>query len=287
MKNTDRADNFEDLSGQFSVSYTESAEAPRKNYHIHDAYEVTLVLSDGVVLDVNDESYPVPYGSLLLFNTVDLHRIRYTGGDVYRRWVIWFKHGFLRESEQTVCGLLRCFFARGFERACLLTPPPERVAELCAAYQKIKDTANTHSYMQSELLSLVLAQFLIEVNDLYLKTHQLQGNTEDAASSAVYRAILYIGENFAKDVSRTTLARMLGMTERRLCDEFRRVTGQTTAQYILSVRIAAACAFLIRGMSVTEVCEKTGFENWSNFSRTFRHHVGMSPKQYAMHNRQI
>ena len=77
------------------------------------------------------------------------------------------------------------------------------------------------------------------------------------------------------------------MTERRLCDEFRRVTGQTTAQYILSVRIAAACAFLIRGMSVTEVCEKTGFENWSNFSRTFRHHVGMSPKQYAMHNRQI
>ena len=87
---------FDDLHGEFSVSYTESEKAPLHTVHVHDAFEITFILSDNVSLEVNEEKYDLPEGTLLLFNTMDLHRI-YTRNDTgYRRFVLWFKYEFLR-----------------------------------------------------------------------------------------------------------------------------------------------------------------------------------------------
>ena len=279
-------ENFVNLKSSFSNHYAESENAPNRNLHIHDSYELTLILSDGVELDVNDESYPVPYGSLLVFNTMDLHRVRYLGNEVYKRWVCQFKQSELNALGKMTYKLLRCFFIRSDDKPNLLILSPEKTELVKTLYENLqKNMHRQNSSMHKELKCLSLAQFLIEINDIYFEEKVGTLTTGNKEYASVYESILYIQDNISTKIKRSELAKLSGIDERKLCERFKSVTGLTTAQYILNFRLTLAKSLLTQGLGVTEVCEKTGFENWSNFSRTFKTHVGLSPKKYQLESR--
>lgn len=278
----ERNENFEDLKGGFSATYSETNHPPRHTMHLHDAYEIMLVLSNDVWVDVNNESYPVPYGSILLFNVLDLHKICNQGSGLYKRFVIWFKNDFLNQVEPLRNSLLKCFYSRGFEKANLIS---SKEHDLRFIKEKIEELANRNysGEMGSILQKLHLAELLTLINELYFSNKSQPNGFE--FSSDVYKAILYIQQNYFEEICQDKLARIALTDRRTLCEEFKKITGMSTGQYILNCRLTAAKAFLVQGYSVSETAEKTGFGNFSNFSRTFKNHVGISPKRYAIEHR--
>ena len=107
---------FDNMQGDFSVSYIESVKSPLNTLHVHDAFEITLVLSDNASVEVNEEVYDLQKGSLLIFNTLDLHRISTKDNTGYHRFVLWFKYDFLTELEPVREELLKCFYNRAYEK---------------------------------------------------------------------------------------------------------------------------------------------------------------------------
>ena len=273
--------NFQNLIGDFSIKYKDTPHSPVPCVHVHDAYEMTLILSDDVEVFINDTSYPVPYGSLLLFNPMDAHRIKYNGDNSYRRYVIWFTQEFMSELGLMLYKLLRCFFLRGFDKANLLRLSEAQLEETIGFCDRL--TAFTKKrFMKKERLTLALGEFLAFVNDMFFtkNTANLPDMHNDYVS--VYKAILYIQENFSGEITRQTLSTLTGLSERSLCEYFKNVTGMTTNQFILNFRLSVAKSLLLKDIQTAMVAEKCGFDNYSNFSRTFKKHVGLSPKQYAM-----
>ena len=61
---------------------------------------------------------------------------------------------------------------------------------------------------------------------------------------------------------------------------FKKETGSTIFQYIQAKRLCLAQLALSRGASVTEACEEAGFNDYSNFIRTFRKILGCTPGEY-------
>ena len=273
--------NYINLSRDCAVKYAETPLANKANLHVHDAYEVTLILSDDVNVFANDEYYPVPFGTLLIFNTMDSHRIEYKGNDVYRRFVLQFKPEFLSKLDTLSHKLLRSFFLRNFERPNMLPLTEDELSDTLEFYNRMRKIQNKE-FMKTERMTFALAEFLVFLNELYFTKNKSKFPTNYNEYGAIYKAILYIQDNYSEDLSRKTLSNLTGINERTLCDHFKNVTGMTTNQYILTYRLSVAKNLLIGGMQTTEVAEKTGFDNYSNFSRTFKNHVGLSPKQYAM-----
>lgn len=195
MYNSNRSENFDNLQGIFSISYLESQQAPRKTFHLHDAYEIMLVNSNNVILDVNDESDPVPFGSILLFNTIDLHRIRYNGKDLYKRYVIWFKHDFLNEIEPLRHMLLKCFYVRGFDKANLLFLERCQNKKMIEIFNRLAEINENGDNTTSILRKLVLGELLTLINELYFSSHSFfqLSNLRDVGS--IYNAIQFIQEN--------------------------------------------------------------------------------------------
>lgn len=266
----DNQKNFDDLKGDFFCSYLESRCTSLNRVHIHDAYEILLVLSEGVEIDVNNETYPVPVGAILLFNTLDLHLIRYNGNSIYKRHVIWFKNDFLNGLESLRSSLLQCFFVRGFEKPNLLII--KNNTDILNTIYRLDQIQDDHSLLKK----LVLAELLTLINNEYF------ASAPSPEKDYIYNAILYIQENYSTNIDLALLAKSAYTNKRSLNESFLRITGLTVGQYVLSCRLTAAKAFLVQGMPVSEVCDRSGFGNLSNFSRTFRNHVGMSPKQYAL-----
>jgi YesN/AraC family two-component response regulator len=101
------------------------------------------------------------------------------------------------------------------------------------------------------------------------------------AQRVVRRAMAYIHERYAEDISRDDLARHTGVSERYLTRCFRQETGVTPIVYLNRFRIQQAKILLKSGQTnVTEVALSVGFSDSSYFGRVFRDEVGISPGAY-------
>ncbi|MCT2560487.1 helix-turn-helix domain-containing protein [Chryseobacterium herbae] len=79
------------------------------------------------------------------------------------------------------------------------------------------------------------------------------------------------------------LAANAGMSPTKLKRLFKQVFGDSIFSYYQEFRMKEAALLLTdKKYSVSEVGYKLGFTNLSHFSKIFKEHVGMNPKQYAM-----
>lgn len=96
----------------------------------------------------------------------------------------------------------------------------------------------------------------------------------------VTHTFAYINSHLTKEISLDSLAASVHHNSSYIGRCFKKITGTTVNQYIILKRVALAQQYLREGRSLSEVCYMAGFQNYSHFSRTFRAHTGLSPRQY-------
>jgi AraC-like DNA-binding protein len=99
--------------------------------------------------------------------------------------------------------------------------------------------------------------------------------------------VAHIRRHLADPTLRTsTLARALGISSRSVQGVFERLTT-TASAFILEARLQRAVERLTadRYASITELAFECGFSDSGYFSRCFREHFGLSPRDYRRHRR--
>jgi signal transduction histidine kinase/DNA-binding response OmpR family regulator len=98
---------------------------------------------------------------------------------------------------------------------------------------------------------------------------------------AVLKAMAYIHDHYSEAISRSDVAKHVGLSERHLTRCFRQETGLTPIEYLNRYRVKRAKALLEAGdKSITEVAMEVGFSTSGYFTRVFRQEVGVSPRAY-------
>ena len=84
----------------------------------------------------------------------------------------------------------------------------------------------------------------------------------------------------------TELAHTIGMSETKMKLLFKKIFGTSIYSYYSSARMIEAASILKndKNISVSEVGYGLGFSNLSHFSKMFKKHIGMKPKEYALKN---
>lgn len=107
------------------------------------------------------------------------------------------------------------------------------------------------------------------------------GPQAGVSGGRIGRVIEFIRANLAADLSLEQLAHVSGVSASQFGRAFRAQTGQTPHHYLVKVRVEAACGLLEHtALSVIEVALQCGFSQPSHFATTFRHVVGMTPREY-------
>ncbi|MFA7628740.1 MAG: AraC family transcriptional regulator, partial [Candidatus Dojkabacteria bacterium] len=80
------------------------------------------------------------------------------------------------------------------------------------------------------------------------------------------------------------LARTIGMSETKMKSLFKKIFEDSIYNYYSSARMIEAASILKSNpcLPVSEVGYALGFSNLSHFSKMFKRHIGMKPKEYAM-----
>jgi AraC family transcriptional regulator len=95
------------------------------------------------------------------------------------------------------------------------------------------------------------------------------------------RAISYINEHLAEDLSLKDVSSVVGMSPFYFTNLFKQSMGMTAYQYVIYRRIERAKQLLrTQELSIAEVSEQVGFSSQSHFSNIFRKHTNKTPKMY-------
>jgi len=110
-------------------------------------------------------------------------------------------------------------------------------------------------------------------------------NYENVMSSehahAVSAMISYVVKNFAGDIRLSRAAEAANMSEPSMSRFFKRSTGMGFAEYVRKLRIGLACRLLAEtDREIVEISAEAGYENLSNFNRSFLREKGMTPSKY-------
>nr|WP_242698704.1 helix-turn-helix transcriptional regulator [Alteromonas sp. 5E99-2] len=71
------------------------------------------------------------------------------------------------------------------------------------------------------------------------------------------------------------------MSRAKFAELFHNLVGQTPLNYLTDWRINLAKSLLKKGLTVSEVSQRVGYENSSSFTRVFSKKEGTSPKKWA------
>ena len=105
---------------------------------------------------------------------------------------------------------------------------------------------------------------------------------DQAFVSRATEAILQALEKY-RTVEVSSLAKTLCMSPSQLYRKMTAVTGHTPINYIQHVKVKKACQLLVEqpNMCLAEIAERSGFNDYSNFLRTFKSLCGVPPSRYV------
>ncbi len=96
----------------------------------------------------------------------------------------------------------------------------------------------------------------------------------------------FIRENLHRDISLSDLAGVAGLSRFHFTRAFKRTTGFSPYQFILSARVERAKSSLANSdKSMLEISQSLGFGNQSQFTTAFRKLAGITPSQFRRDNR--
>lgn len=99
-----------------------------------------------------------------------------------------------------------------------------------------------------------------------------------------HAAAQWIEAHFSESLSLEAIADHVATSPYHFLRLFRRELGLTPHQYLIRTRLRHALRLLgTTRRTVTEVAFDVGFTDLSNFTRTFRRHVGVTPEAFRRH----
>jgi YesN/AraC family two-component response regulator len=96
----------------------------------------------------------------------------------------------------------------------------------------------------------------------------------------VDRVISYMTENYSQNITLQQLSDYAQISSSYLGSIFKKVTGKSTIDYLIDIRINKAKSLLRDGFTVSDTSKLVGFNDIFYFSRAFKKHEGISPSQY-------
>lgn len=136
-------------------------------------------------------------------------------------------------------------------------------------YHLIKNNESiSESNMSLKIYRLIISLFNANENNIC-------GNT------IIQTAINYMNQNYQNRLTVENIAAQINMSPSQFSRQFKKQTGTSPYDYLLSIRLTKAKELLKNtSLPISEISYQTGFANESNFICFFKKHEGMSPLKF-------
>ena len=217
--------------------------------------------------DNKDNETIITAGNMILFRPKELQKYEYYGNDKTEVYWVHFTGGDVKNilRKYGIKDNMRTFFVG-------TSLEYERIFKrMISELQRCQED-------YEEILTLLMRHLLISIHRDLLKEQKLSDIYLD---NEMDMAAQYFNDNYNADINIEKYAQSRGMSISWFIRNFKKYTGTTPMQYIVSTRIANAQLLLeTTQYSISEIASIVGYDNPLYFSRLFHKQKGFSPSEY-------
>ena len=254
-----------------------SMDQPTIKLHLHNHLELFLFIQGEVRYFIDGKSYELQRGHLLFINNSQIHGPKMLSDAPYERISIHFSRKFAEALSTDETSLLK----RVDEGVSMIQLTEEQLQHMITLMKELTYEYNSPSDYGHDLEMVALLMRIL----LYTNRCADSGRDMSAVNhlpELIKNILVYIQENlYSSDLSIETIAQKFSHNGIYLNRLFKKELNSSIYHYILLSRISVAKKHLENGEDVLNTCFLSGFNNYSNFIRTFKKIAGITPKQYA------
>ena len=156
------------------------------------------------------------------------------------------------------------------------------LSSIMKVYSTLDDIANENErFVQFLKFLYVLYELSISDDARVLASSSFAHTARSNESRRVEKVKQYINDHYAKPLKLADLAGLVGMSPVSFSRFFRQRTGRTLSDYIVDIRLGYAARMLVdSSKNISEICYECGFNNLSNFNRTFKSKRNYTPRDF-------
>jgi AraC-like DNA-binding protein len=124
---------------------------------------------------------------------------------------------------------------------------------------------------------------LLATTDKYrfLAGELYQHETHDFTNDRLTRVMHFLNTNYRHKIELKKVAEIANLHPSAFCRFFKEKSGKSLSEFVNDLRIGYACRLIIENkLSMSQICFECGFNNLSNFNKTFKKHLNLTPSGY-------
>ena len=248
--------------------------------HAHDHVSVIYILDGSASYEIGGRTYRVEAGMLFICNP----------GVTHHRIVGEREH--MSEFQAGVNNLS----LKGLPAGYLLPPGDDPVIPLLHHSQAFHNCCEEIAMEQKRndpasplmLKSLVMKLLVVLLKERYIHTDssvKSDFTMEKYEKNNIVDAIVsFMNENYMQPISLARISENAYLSPIYVSRVFKELTGEAPINYLIRVRLAKACECMQQqpDISIRAVAASVGYDDAYYFSKLFKKHYGVSPREYML-----
>ena len=230
--------------------------------HYHSAFELYYMKEGKCNYFIEDRSYDVVSGDIILIPAGTIHRTNY-GSELHSRHLINFREDFIAPE------ILSATVSLGY-----LYSNKSLSTHIDVIFGMIEEEYLRNDSLSIHALKAYTEQLLLlMIRSSNEKKHETKGN------AIVEKTVKYIQENYMNEVKLSAVARLVNVSLEHLSRLFKKETGFGFNEYLTLYRLQRAEYILANepGRAIGEIAFCCGFNDSNYFSYKFKQRYGVSP----------
>lgn len=234
--------------------------------HLHDYYELEIILSGTGRQDLNGSVYSLAPGTVYFLTPIDFHAVTPDGSLEILN--VAFAENLLSSEMQSL------FINR---REDLIFSSPADARSMAMLVEQLAQECEKSDSFSSDARKHLLELLMYPI----ARSMRSGPSLPRGASRRVQDSMRYLFCHFREDISLAQIAEKSGYTPNYFSHLFHENCGIRFVDFLTRLRLNyARTALLTTTQPVAQIAQSSGFSSLSNFFRAFRKETGLSPQEY-------
>lgn len=274
------------LNDNFKIFHIRDKKDIKFEYHHHDFSKIVILIDGDLTYYIEGKAYILKPWDILFINKNEIHKPVINPNKYYERIVIWLNPDFMAKYAQGNNNLLKCFEVAIKNNYNLLRLNIKSIEIIKNIIQDIQGCDNSNEFGSEILKESLFVQLMVLMNRLFLNSDKNRDMEDIRYDKTIEGVLNYINSNLENDLSIDTIASNFFISKYYLMRKFKSQIGSSIHNYIIQKRLILAKSLISEGLTMSNVCSKCGFNDYSSFVRAFKKVYGVSPSNYnpTIHN---
>ena len=274
------------LNDNFKIFHIRDKKDIKFEYHHHDFSKIIILIDGDLTYYIEGKAYILKPWDILFVNKNEIHKPVVNPDKYYERIVIWLNPDFMAKYAQGNNDLLKCFEVAIKNNYNLLRLNMKSIEVIKNLIQDIQSCNNSNEFGSEILKESLFVQLMVLMNRLFLNSDKNRDIEDIQYDKTIEGVLNYINSNLENDLSIDTIASEFFISKYYLMRKFKNQIGSSIHNYVVQKRLILARSLISEGLSMSSVCSRCGFNDYSSFVRAFKKVYGVSPSNYnpTIHN---